>query len=250
MSDSRGPWDLPEPPPPARRRSRLGLGLALAVAALIALGVWGLFVLFPGQISTTDDWGFLIRGLGVLLLVAGGLVSLRRIRLGEIARAVAGWVVIAGVLVLGFAYRAELTDAGLRLRGALVPGYVTASGPHELTLSADDSGGYRVTGQVNGQPVTFMVDTGSSDIVLSPADAERVGINPATLRYTRTYETANGEGVGAPFTANSLEVGPIRLANIEMSVNRTPMRSSLLGMAFLKRLASFEVRHGRLFLRW
>jgi aspartyl protease family protein len=45
-------------------------------------------------------------------------------------------------------------------------------------------------------------------------------------------------------------VGQIRLSGVPASVNRAPMSTSLLGMAFLKRLDSFEVKGDQLTLRW
>ena len=116
-------------------------------------------------------------------------------------------------------------------------------------LGQDASGGYSVIGEVDGQKVNFMVDTGASDIVLSPADAKRLGVDEAKLDFARQFETANGIGQGAAYTVSSLVVGPITFHKVEVSINRAPMSSSLLGMAFLKRLKSFEVKDGRLYLR-
>ena len=47
----------------------------------------------------------------------------------------------------------------------------------------------------------------------------------------------------------SSEIGPIRLRDLPASVNQAAMRGSLLGMSFLERLRSFEVRDGMLTLR-
>ena len=55
--------------------------------------------------------------------------------------------------------------------------------------------------------------------------------------------------VGALGVVDSLEVGPIRLTRAPVEINRAPMSSSLLGMPFLKRLESFEVRGDQLILR-
>ena len=106
-----------------------------------------------------------------------------------------------------------------------------------------------MVGQVNGAPVRFMIDTGSTDIVLSPDDAGRVGLHPADAAFSRPTETANGVGYGAAVTIDSLAAGPIRLTDVPVSINKAPMSTSLLGMPFLKRLDSFEVRGDQLFLR-
>ena len=59
MSDHKGPWEprpelSPQMPQAPRGRSHLGLWIGLIVAA--AAGVWALSRLFPGAVSTGDDW--------------------------------------------------------------------------------------------------------------------------------------------------------------------------------------------------
>ncbi len=159
------------------------------------------------------------------------------------------WAAIVLPLLVAVAYRAELTDAALRVRGALIPSYAVASGGRELTLTRDQDGAYYAVGRVNGRPVTFLVDTGASDVVLSPADAGRLGVDTAGLTYGGVYETANGQGRGAAYKAASLQVGPIAFTHVALSINQAPMRSSLLGMSFLRRLQSFRFEGDRLILR-
>ena len=77
----------------------------------------------------------------------------------------------------------------------------------------------------------------------------RVGIDGSGLIVSRVYETATEIGRGAPVTMRSLEVGPIRLANLAASVNQADMSGSLLGMTFFRNVTSFEVRGRTLFIR-
>jgi aspartyl protease family protein len=238
----------PAPRPPRRGPSRLILWLA--TLGVVGLGVWGLYGMFPGRITTTEDWGYLARGVAVLGLVLASVIGARRMKLKDAARNLAIWIGVFGVVVLGVAYRGPLGAVAMRVRSELIPGYAAPAGDHAMALSEDADGSFHVVGRVNGQPVNFLVDTGASDIVLSPADASRLGIDPATLRFTRPYETANGIGQGAAYTAASLEVGKIRLSNVAMSINQAPMSTSLLGMTFLKRIDSFEIKDGQLILKW
>jgi aspartyl protease family protein len=261
MPDNHGPWGSRDPQPPPRvdrrwpprwwplnpRRKRLLFGLLAAGG--VGLGLWALWGLFPDRIDPGYDWGTIGFRLGLIVLVAASLFS-RGLKLGQAFRYLAIWVAIAGVLALGFAFRGELGDGLVRLRSALIPGYAVPSGDHQMVLTEGADGGFGVFGQVNGQPVRFVVDTGASDIVLSPQDARRVGVDLDRLDFSSVSETANGLGHGAPFVADSLSVGPIRLTNVKVSINRAPMSASLLGMAFLRRLKSFEVSDGRLILRW
>jgi aspartyl protease family protein len=77
-----------------------------------------------------------------------------------------------------------------------------------------------------------------------------VGVDVGSLKFTDLAETANGMGRGASFKASSLSVGPVRLDDVPMQINQAPMSTSLLGMAFFRRLDSFQVKDGKLYMRW
>ncbi len=117
-----------------------------------------------------------------------------------------------------------------------------------MRLHASAGGSFYVEGRVNGVPVLFMIDTGASDIVLSPKDAARAGLAPQKLAYNRSYATANGSGLGATVTLDSLRVGTVRLTLVPTSVNKADMKDSLLGMRFLHQLKSFRFEGDTLIL--
>ena len=219
---------------------------ALILAACVGLIFW-LSTLFPGQLGGSD-WTSPAINAGFAAMIGASLFS-RRLKLGQAAQYLAIWGVIAGVLGLGFVYRQEAQDAFYRVRSALIPAYATQTGADTVVLTEMQDGDYQVMGQVNGQPITFVVDTGASDVVLSPADARRLGIDPASLKFSHSYETANGAGLGADWRVDSLAIGPIHVADMRVSINQTAMSRSLLGMAFLHRLRSFEFKGGQLVLR-
>ena len=107
-----------------------------------------------------------------------------------------------------------------------------------------------IVGRVNGQPVRFMVDTGASETVLAPEDARRLGVDLSSLTFDHPSETANGKGFGAAYGARAGGGADVRLTDFPMQINRAPMSSSLLGLSFLNRLASFEIRDRKLYLKW
>jgi aspartyl protease family protein len=125
---------------------------------------------------------------------------------------------------------------------------VSISG-NELALSESADGHFYVMGEANGTRIRFLIDTGASDIVLSPSDAARLGIDVTALDFSRAYQTANGLGQGASYRLDNLAIGPIALMDVPVSINRSEMSSSLLGMSFLKQMASFEIRDRHLYLR-
>jgi aspartyl protease family protein len=249
MPDAGGPWRR-EPDQDAkssvpRGRVLVWLGFLVAVAALVAV----LSKLFPGQLTSGGDWAWLAWGIGLVVLVSVNLLGPGRINWGQKARHLSIWAGIVGVLVLGVAYQDELLGVGQRIRSEFSSSYPVANGAQELVVSRDQDGGFYLMGQVNGQVVRFLVDTGASETVLSPADAKRIGVDTSALRFDLPAETANGVGYGASFIADSLAVGTIRFTSVPMLVNQAPMSSSLLGMSFLKRLESFKVSGRKLYLK-
>ena len=254
MTDKPGPWDLPDAPPsppaatPAAPRDRLWLwlGALAAVGVLIA----ALAHAYPEALRSGDDKVELVYRLMLVLLVSGGLLRAARRPLTRHLKHAVIWMAAFAVLAFGYAYRTELADAPRRLLMAFNIGAPIQVDERTLVVPQSDDGAYVVDGLVNGQRVRFTVDTGSTDTVLSPDDARRLGVAVDKLDYAYKAETANGTGYGAVFAAKSLEIGSIRLRDVPLMVNKTPMSQSLLGMSFLKRLDAFEFRGRTLVLKW
>jgi len=109
-------------------------------------------------------------------------------------------------------------------------------------------GHYYLPVGVNGEPITFLVDTGASQIVLSEQDARLIGIDPDQLNYLGRASTANGEVRTAPVRLDSLELGPIADHGIAAWVNEGDLRQSLLGMDYLHRFSNIQFTDGRMIL--
>ena len=247
MSNASGPWANP-PPAPRPPRGRAGLWV-LMIAGLAGI-VLALARAFPEAVVTRDQWADVAYAAGLVVLVTAGLFRVRRGVFAQHLRHAAAWIAIVAVLALGFAYREELSGVPQHLRLAFSAGDPVRTGEHELVIPQDAEGAFTLVGRVNGQRVRFVVDTGATDTVLSLDDARRLGIDVDGLRFDQAAETANGKGYGAGFVARRLEVGPIGFDDFQMTVNQAPLRSSLLGLSFLNRLESFEVRGRNLILRW
>ena len=251
MSDDQGPWSRQAPPaspsqPSGPRPFSARRLIIIGVCAAVGLGVAWLFEHFPRPLTATD-WSYPAYAMGMLVIVMSSLLS-RRLKLSQMARYGAIWGAIVVVLLVGYTLRDDLAALGPRLLSELVPSFaVPSGGGRTLALTRSEDGGYYLMGQVNGTPVRFLIDTGAGDIVLSPDDARRVGVDLGALKFDRGYETANGVGRGAAYTVSSLSAGPIRLGPTQVSINQAPMSQSLLGMAFLRRL-DFEFKGRQLIL--
>lgn len=223
------------------------------VFVAVAVGLTGLLFWLgsrnPGAMDSRDLMIDLVRYGSILVLVASGILLNRRLQLRKAIRDGAIWAVIIAGLVAVYGFRDELRFVGQRVLGELEPHQAQMSDRGELVFRRGRGGHFQVDARVNGQPVRFMVDTGASDIVLSPQDARRVGIDPARLSFDQRYETANGTGWGALTTIDSMVVGSIRFHDIGASVNGAPMDQSLLGLGFLDRLSGYEVRGDSLILK-
>ncbi len=132
----------------------------------------------------------------------------------------------------------------------------TTVGPApQLTITGEtiqvpraSDGHYYLPVVANGEPITFLVDTGASQIVLSERDAERLGIDPDQLNYFGRAYTANGEVRTAPVRLDSLTLGPITDTNVSAWVNEGDLHQSLLGMEYLHRFSNIQFADGKLIL--
>jgi len=241
------PWRRqPNPPPPHPARVYVWLGFLIACG----IGIWALFHLFP-EVSLSDmDTAWMVRLVGILALGSSAILLGRQFRAREIVRNIAIWLAIGAVLAIGYSYRDLFAPLGARVEGELLPAEPRALDARTVVLTETAGGDYLATGEVNGVRVRFAIDTGASDIVLSPQDAQRIGIDTNALSYIHETGTANGTGHTADATVASLAVGPIRFENLPVSVNQAPMDTSLLGMAFLRRMQSFEFKDHKLYLHW
>lgn len=125
-----------------------------------------------------------------------------------------------------------------------------AAASRELVLRRRSDGHFHVVAHVNGVALPFLLDTGASDVALSTDAARKIGVNLRTLKYTRSYQTANGIIKAAPVVLRDIRVGQLRVGDVEASVSQAPMGISLLGMSFLNRLDGWEAKGDKLILRW
>jgi aspartyl protease family protein len=242
MPESPNPWSRP----PTHVRVYVWLGLLLAGTA----GVWLLARAFPERSLSDYDEARFINLVVIMAMASSAIVFSRRFTLRETARNIAIWIAVAAVLVAGYLYRDVFDDFQTRLQTAFLPSDPVALAGRTVVLSENEDGSFYITGEVDGTRVLFLIDTGATGIVLSPADARRVGIDVDSLNYSGESATANGIGHGAPYTVKNLSAGPIHFSDIDVSVNRVPMASSLLGMSFLRRMKSFEIKDRKLYLHW
>lgn len=165
-------------------------------------------------------------------------------------------VVITGLVVMFVIDREKAGGARVESVADVTPGQGQGAqggpaGPvSELVLHAGAHGHFMVDASVNGETLRFLVDTGASSIYLTPEDAARIGWPAQRLTFSERYDTAAGEVRAAPVTLRSLRIGQLELYDLPASVGEQSAGISLLGMSFLQRLESYQVRGDTLILAW
>lgn len=151
------------------------------------------------------------------------------------------WVVIMGVLTLVFrefwqqSYNPN-QDVMTRVEGDV----------REVVLEANRAHHYVATGSINGESVTFLLDTGATDIAVPAGVAERAGLPEGR---TVMFHTANGTARGYSTQIDRVELGGIVVRDVRGTINpNMDERVVLLGMTFLREL-EFTQRGGELVLR-
>ena len=100
-----------------------------------------------------------------------------------------------------------------------------------VVLERDRSGHYVAEGSINGRPVTFLVDTGATDVAVSEKMARALGLE---FGPRITVMTAAGQ-VGAWVTRlDRVSLGPVERFNVRATITPGLDDAALLGMSFLK----------------
>ena len=174
------------------------------------------------------------------VLVSYLLIS-HRAQLGALLRGGLLW----GLIFLGVAVGALLWQD---VRDDLIPTRAVSFGEGRVEVPRHPSGHYFATLTVQGVPVEFIVDTGATDVVLSRADARRLGLDPDRLVYSGQAQTANGTVRTARIILDDVTFGGFSDQQLRAWVNEGELEYSLLGMAYLERFDRIEISRDRLIL--
>lgn len=187
------------------------------IARMVYLGVWG------------------------TVLVSYFLIA-RQQNLGQTLRHALLWGLIFVGVAAGYGLWQDISQTNR----------VSVNGDGAIVLRAGRDGHFHLDLQVNSEPVRFIIDTGASDLVLSRADAERVGLAPDTLAYLGQARTANGIVGLARVSLDEVVLAhadlEIRDTQVPAFVNEGQLDISLLGMGYLRRYARISIEGDRLIL--
>ena len=119
-------------------------------------------------------------------------------------------------------------------------------GPIEVVLRPNRHHHYIVNGLIEGTAVTFLLDTGATDVVIPEQLANRLKLKPGNKQFANT---ANGTITVYATQLEDINIGGIHLREIRASIN--PAMNGdvvLLGMSALRQI-EFSQRGDTLILR-
>lgn len=167
-------------------------------------------------------------------------------------------MIVAAILVAAGTYMAQMADkwsSAAPARAAPVtvsqarPVQVQAAAGRTVTIPRDNRGHFQTDGRIDGQRLSFMVDTGASVIALTENDAARIGKRPSRGDYTATVTTANGQVKAARVRLASVDVGGLVVRDVDALVLPDGVLSeNLLGLSYLSKLKRFEMANGQMVL--
>ncbi|WP_029004544.1 TIGR02281 family clan AA aspartic protease [Azorhizobium doebereinerae] len=207
-----------------------------------------------GSVAGLDlnQFGSLTYQVPILIIVGAVAWSIVRGRIGEALVAALFWILLGTALAIGYTYRGPLLQVAERVIGQLVPGYAISLPGSAMTVEVarGADGDFAVRVGINGATVPMLLDTGASSVVLTIEAARAAGLPVDFLKYDVPVDTANGRTRAASVVLDKVTVGGIVERRVPALVAPAGMlRTPLLGMSFLSRLESFEVRGDRLLLR-
>ena len=119
-----------------------------------------------------------------------------------------------------------------------------------VQIPRHQGGEFALLARINGVAAPMVVDTGATSVVLTYETAKAAGLPLELLDYDVDVETAGGHTKAARLTLNRLAIGKLVERSVPaLVVPHGQMKTNLLGMSFLDRLESWEVRADHLMLR-
>ena len=140
---------------------------------------------------------------------------------------------------------ADSESAVLQIEGerveARLDGRVSAPGrsaaAKEVQVWRNTSGMYTTVGSINGLPVSFLVDTGATQVAMNAGQARRLGIDYRVTGSPAEVTTASGVERAWMVSLDSVKVGELEVRNVQAVVlDGAQPQTTLLGMSYLGRM--------------
>ncbi len=163
----------------------------------------------------------------------------------------AATMLVACVAILPAAIRMREGRAGPETITALAstpapakpPSAPLPAGGNTALLYADARGHFSADVYVRGIPIRTLVDTGATLVSFSEEDAAKIGLRADSSQRKASFQTANGLVTASLIRIPEMRLQGITVYDVEAAIMpKGAMHGTLLGMSFMKKLASYESR--------
>lgn len=135
-------------------------------------------------------------------------------------------------------------EAAPAIVSAPAPKPAASTGAHQkVSIPADKTGHFRTELRFNGRKVEGLIDTGATLVAMNETTARKIGVTVSRSEFKYEVNTANGKARAAVVRIDSIEIGRIRVNDVDAVVMEDKsLHNTLIGMSLLKQLARFEVK--------
>lgn len=189
-----------------------------------------------------------LMGAVMMLVLVGSSLLSRRLPLGQVARMVAGWLLIFAAVLVAYSYRFELNAVVQRVTGDLLGERGQTVGDTLRVPMARD-GHFWVRARINGHEQRFLIDSGATTTALSARAAAAADLTVESDGFPVLINTANGAVEAKRATIERLSLGPITSRKLTAVVSPAFGEMNVLGMNFLSSLESWRVEGRTLILQ-
>lgn len=176
----------------------------------------------------------------------GALMVRRRVPLGRVI-STASTVALAAILVTVVL---QLSRFDSRMDFAIpeigMPQQVVEGGETRIPMAPD--GHFWLRAEVNGVPVSFMIDTGATLTAVSDSVADRAGLQPRRGGIPIRLNTANGSISAYITSIDELRFGNVAARGLDAVTAPNLGETNVIGMNLLSRLKSWRVEENVLIL--
>lgn len=195
---------------------------------------------------TSDAGGHALLYLLLLVLPLSALIA-RRVPIVRLLLSLAGWAVIAGLLLVVIGQR-EMFDPYLQRVAKIldIEDQNVVGRETRIRMAADGHFWARVT--LDGVPRRMLVDSGATVTAVSTRTAQAAALDVKQSVFPMVLNTANGQIRAQTATVRELRLGDIVARDLGVVVSPAFGDTDVLGMNFLSKLKSWRVEGNMLIL--
>ena len=185
--------------------------------------------------------------IAILVFVASAF-AVRRVPIGRGLKMFAGWVIIFLAVFVAFSLKDNIVGFAKQVLEERQAESTGVRVGEDLRIKQSLDGHFWVDGQLNGEPVRFLVDSGATTTSISLNTARKAGIEPNSS-IPAVVRTANGIIQVERGRAQQLKIGHIERENLAVHISPGFGETNVLGMNFLSSLSGWGVEGRSLILK-